>query len=582
MRAAGGDNGPDLLASADHPAEAAPEHVIVKFNEGASRAAHDSVRRLEKLERVRGLGLIRAELARVSGRPVEDAVRALEHRPEVEYAEPDYVLRPTEGYDSEPYFGELWGLDNTGQAIGEVAGTPDVDANALEASSVTLGDPELVVAVIDSGIDFSHPDLAGRQWTNPGESGDGRETNGLDDDGNGYVDDINGWDFHNVDATVYDLADGGNDGTHVAGTIAANLNGQGVVGVAPGVRVMSLKYLGPDGGATSNAILALGYARSQEVPIANNSWGGGRYSRALEDAIEASGLLFVASAGNSAVDIDTTPYYPASYDSPNILSVAALDNTGALASFSNYGAAGAEMSTPARRILSTLPGGSYGWKSGTSMATPHATGAAALVKSVNPGLGPLELKWVLMRWGKPTPGTSGRTVTGRMVDARAAVDHPDARPPSGAVSVNGGAAYTKSAEVGVEVPATDDFSGVSHVRLSSDGESWYTSTYTTPIRWSLSDPAYGAPPPMAPAASTPAGATARATGRRSRATRWCSTRPRRRSRLPPTASSPTRRSVLAPSRSASAGRARTPRAASPGTSCSGAGTRTACGAPGSG
>ena len=223
-----------------------------------------------------------------------------------------------------------------------------LDINALEASAITQGDNDLVVAVIDDGVDFSHPDLAGRAWTNPGEV----PNNNLDDDANSYVDDVNGWDFYNRDKTVHDP---GVDehGTHVSGTLAASVDGQGVVGVAPNVKIMALKFLGPYGGYTSDAVLAIQYAKAEGAKISNNSWGGGPYDQALYDAINNSGSLFVAAAGN---DGNNSPSYPAGYDLPNILSVAAVDNQGKLASFSNYGASSVDISAPGVGILSSVPG----------------------------------------------------------------------------------------------------------------------------------------------------------------------------------------------------------------------------------
>jgi len=217
--------------------EFAPGEVIVKFKETVGPGERANVRSQVGLEKVQELGLIKAELAKVEGRSVEDAVRASERRPEVEYAQPNFTYNPA-GYADEPRFGELWGLNNTGQN-GE---TPNVDINALEASGVTQGDPNLVVAVIDSGVDFSHPELTGRRWVNPGESGGGKETNGIDDDGNGFVDDVNGADFFNNDGNPFD---DNSHGTHVSGTIAASVNDQGVVGVAPNVKIMALKILSP-------------------------------------------------------------------------------------------------------------------------------------------------------------------------------------------------------------------------------------------------------------------------------------------------------------------------------------------------
>src|SRR5215211_4181477 len=406
---------PTFEAPAD--TQAVPEQIIVKFEENVDPATKADVRRAEGLEKAKDLQLIGAEVDKVKGQPVEAAIRALNNRPNVEYAERDYIVHAT-GYADEPRFGELWGLNNTGQT----GGTPNVDVNSLEASGVTQGDPNLVVAVIDTGVDFSHPDLAGRRWVNPGESGGGKETNGIDDDGNGFVDDVNGADFLNNDGNPFD--DHGH-GTHVSGTIAASVNGQGVVGVAPNVKIMALKFL--TGGSISDAIEAITYAKSKGAKISNNSWGCYCFSQALKDSIDASASLFVAAAGNDDNDNDTNPFYPASYTSNNILSVAAVDRQGnrALFSFgaSNYGATSVDISAPGKDILSTWPGNAYAYLEGTSMASPHAAGAAALAASDDPALlsDPVALKNHIMDTGKPVPAMAGITVTGDMVDAQAAV-----------------------------------------------------------------------------------------------------------------------------------------------------------------
>jgi subtilisin family serine protease len=338
--------------------ETSPDHVIVKFRENVDPAARAEGRRRLGLRKVKDLDLIDAEVDEVEVRSAEAAARALEHRPDVEYATPDRRVYRT-GFADEPYFVELWGLNNTGQSINGTTGTSDVDVNAKEASARTRGDPSHVVAVVDDGVDYSHPDLADRAWKNPGESGSGRATNGIDDDGNGYIDDLNGWDFYNDDNTVHDADD--YHGTHIAGTIAASVNGQGVVGVAPNVKIMALKFLGgPDGSGTiSDAIEAIGYAKSMGVKISNNSWGYfGPADPALRDAINASGQLFVAAAGNEGVNNDANPNlaeYPASYDSSQILSVAAIGNKGNLASFSNYGAKTVDICAPGVDVLSSVP-----------------------------------------------------------------------------------------------------------------------------------------------------------------------------------------------------------------------------------
>jgi subtilisin family serine protease len=343
----------------------------------------------------------------------------------------------------EPGWPELWGMENTGQRLfGGIAGTngkTDVDLDAAAALATTTGDASVVVAVIDDGIDFSHPDLATQAWANPGESGGGKETNGVDDDGNGYIDDVHGWDFCHDDSTVHDVNDDFH-GTHVAGTIAAALDGQGVVGVAPSVKLMALKFLGDDDacGFDSQAIEAIAYAKSFGVRIANNSWSGrGRLTSApeLRAAIANSGMLFVVSAGNDGIDNDhdTFPALPASWDLPNILAVAAVDNKGALADFSNFGRTSVDIAAPGVAILSSVPDydGDHGhfafgwdWLDGTSMAAPHVSGTVALIASYLPSLAndPGGLRGRVLASGKVLSKTTGRTSTGRIVDAYLALD----------------------------------------------------------------------------------------------------------------------------------------------------------------
>jgi subtilisin family serine protease/fibronectin type 3 domain-containing protein len=336
-------------AKAKRPAR--PDHMIVKFKTGTTDAA-DILRRTVLGTTVKKFKS-GAELVRLpKGSNVESAINSLKRTGKVEYAEPDYILTASDlSAPNDPYLPYLWGLKNTGQKIGSSYGTPGVDVNAMPAWSTSTGNG-VVVAIIDTGLDFNHPDLAGKAWFNPGEiPGDG-----IDNDGNGYVDDVNGWDFWNQDGSVFDPLDGDEHGTHVAGTIGAWVdNGLGVAGVAPDVRFMSLKFLGPQGGYTSDAISAIEYASSFGVKLSNNSWGGGGYEQALADAIAASGMLFVAAAGNDGEDNDAFPHYPSSYNNDNILSVAAIENTGALAYFSNYGLTSVDVGAPGRNILSTVP-----------------------------------------------------------------------------------------------------------------------------------------------------------------------------------------------------------------------------------
>ncbi|MDP9439523.1 MAG: S8 family serine peptidase [Actinomycetota bacterium] len=355
--------GEDLPTFKPRQSETIPGEIIVKFKENAAPGAVAEARRAEGLEKKKDLELIGAELSKVEGQSAEAAVRALKRRPDVEYATPNRKVYPS-GYADEPRFSELWGLNNTGQAdSGGTPGTPNLDVNGKEASAITQGSTSLKVAVIDDGVDFSHPDLAGRKWVNPGESGSGKETNGIDDDANGYKDDVNGWDVCHQDKSVHDPGDDAH-GTHVAGTIAASVNGEGVVGVAPNVKVMALKFLSETGtgsgcNSLAGAVEAIGYAKKMGAKISNNSWGYyGPPDPAEKAAIDASGQLFVAAAGNDGANNDALnpANYPASYSSPNILSVAAINNQGNLADFSAFGVKTVDISAPGVNILSSIPG----------------------------------------------------------------------------------------------------------------------------------------------------------------------------------------------------------------------------------
>jgi len=269
--------------------------------------------------------------------------------PEVEYAEPNHV-RTLAALPGDARFGQLWGLHNTGQT----GGAAGADIKAPAAWGITTGSQEVVVAVLDTGVDYMHPDLAANMWVNPGEVAG----NGIDDDGNGYVDDIHGG---NTLTGSGDPLDDNGHGTHVAGSIGAvGDNGIGVTGVNWDVSIMAVKMLGANGsGSTASAIAAFQYAAANGADIISNSWGG-MYapSQAEYDAIAAIDALFVFAAGNEGRDNDgIAPFYPASYDLPNIISVGASDHTDARAGFSNYGAATVDVFAPGANILSTLPSG---------------------------------------------------------------------------------------------------------------------------------------------------------------------------------------------------------------------------------
>ena len=335
-----------------------------------------------------------------------------------EYVEPDWKVHllapPT---DSAFADGTLWGLENTGQN----GGITGIDVNAVSAWDITTGSPNIIVGVVDSGIRYTHQDIAGNMWTNSGEL----PGNGTDDDFNGYIDDIYGINAINGSGDPFDDND---HGTHVAGTIAATANDSGQhVGVAYNVRLMGLKFLSAGGsGNTSDAIECIDYAVAQGANILNNSWGGGPYSQALRDSIQAAndaGVLFIAAAGNASSDNDLIPFYPSGYDVPNVVSVAAVDRGGNLANFSSFGATTVNIGAPGVDILSSTAASdaSYDSFSGTSMASPHVAGVAALLASQYPNAGITELKNRLFVTAKPLGSLSGRTSTGGIVDAQAAL-----------------------------------------------------------------------------------------------------------------------------------------------------------------
>lgn len=353
--------------------------------------------------------------------PVKEAVKEYEKSSDVEYAQPNYRLYPTKTTNDTYYSGYLYGLNNTGQNISGSAGTANADIDAPGAWEVTTGLQSTVVAVIDEGVDVNHPDLKDNIWQNPDEI----PGNNVDDDENGYVDDINVWDFANDDASVYDpdpiTGEGDEHGTHVAGTIAAQgNNSMGVSGVNWDAQIMSLKFLGANGGNTLDAIEALNYAVDKGVKISNNSWGGGGSSQALYDAIknaDAKGHLFVAVAGNDGANNNATASYPANYDLPNVISVAATNNKDTLAGFSNYGATKVDLAAPGVSIASTAPDNGYVYMSGTSVASPHVTGVAALIKSQNSSLDDGQIKSRILQSVDKKDNLKGKVATGGRLNA---------------------------------------------------------------------------------------------------------------------------------------------------------------------
>lgn len=309
------------------------------------------------------------------GTSMQQALAFWQSHPNVAIVTPDFELT-TQSIPNDPSFGSLWGLSNNGSQ----GGLLNADINIEPAWALGTA-TSIVTAVIDTGVDYTHPDLASNIWSNTDEVAG----NGIDDDGNGFVDDVRGWDFVNNDS---DPMDDNGHGTHVAGTIGAvGNNGIGVTGVAWTASIMPLKFLDQSGsGSLSDAIKAIQYARVNGAKIINASWGGGGFSSALQSAISqfiTSGGLFVAAAGNEATNNDVTPSYPANYQ--GVISVGASTRTDTRASFSNYGTS-VDVFAPGQSILSTLPGNRYGSLSGTSMATPQVAGALALLWGQNPTL----------------------------------------------------------------------------------------------------------------------------------------------------------------------------------------------------
>ena len=436
-----------------------PGEVLVKFKSGTSpaRIANAHARHAARLLRVLGKSDVHQVQTPLA---VADAVAGYQSDPDVQYAEPNWIYRPTV-IPNDTRFAELWGMNNTGQLILGSAGTPDADIDASEAWAIQTGSTSVVVGIIDTGRQ-DHADLLGNIWTNPGEIAG----NGIDDDGNGFIDDVHGWNFFGHNNVLFGSDACADDhGTHTAGTIGAKGNNAlGVVGVNWNVSIMSLKFLGGAGcsGSTADAVLAVQYAGAKGAKLTSNSWGGGGHSQALVDAINAAGILFIAAAGNSGTNNDISAFFPCNEPTPLMICVAATTKTDAKASFSNYGLTKVHLGAPGAQILSTVPTNAYAYFDGTSMATPHVAGVAALIYAQNPGLSAAEVKCRILQNVDPIPALAGITVTGGRLNAFKALSATGCTTTSitGNIKVNNVGQASKTVQLkGTALTTTTDGSG---------------------------------------------------------------------------------------------------------------------------
>ncbi|WP_105188920.1 S8 family serine peptidase [Pseudoalteromonas sp. T1lg48] len=463
---------PVALAVAQAPHKAAPEYdqqtVIVKFKERVAKKERKELSRNLGVsfkdknndgvdDRLRNIANGRlAVLDLGKGRSVDAVLASLKNHPLVEYAEPNFIVKH-QAVPNDPSYANLYGMQKI---------------SAEAAWDYTIGDASVIVGVIDTGFDFQHPDLVNNIWRNPNEI----PGNGIDDDGNGYIDDIHG---------ISAILDNGNPqdtglhGTHVAGTIGAQGdNNLGVVGVNWRTSMVGCSFLGSGGGTLADGVQCIDYMiglknAGNNVRVLNNSWGGGGFTQTLKDAIAAANnadMLFVAAAGNDASDIDAGGFYPAGYDVPNVMAVASTDSQDNLSGFSNFGDELVHIAAPGSFIVSTVPGGAYDSLSGTSMATPHVAGAAALVLSGNPNLTTAQLKNILMSTGDDVAALQGKTINGKRMNVFNALADSGGTGPSFFMNATPSSAtvnQNESQDFVIDLTAAGGFTGDATLSLST-------------------------------------------------------------------------------------------------------------------
>lgn len=465
------------------PPRVIPGELIIRYKSDAAPNARANYRARLNADRVSEFRRLDMEHVRLRGMSTEEALRRFSRDPAIEYVEPNYEIT-LDAIPNDPRFPELYGMRNTGQT----GGTAGADIKAANAWDVFTGDPNIKIGIIDTGVDYNHPDLAANVWTNPGEI----PGNSIDDDLNGYVDDVHGYDFVNNDGDPFD--DNGH-GSHVAGTIAGvGNNNVGVTGVNWQAKVIGIKFLSASGsGSTAGAISGVNYAITVGCKLTSNSWGGGGFSQALLDAINAAGAagqLFVAASGNSSANTDLNPHYPSAYNSPYIISVAATDHNDNLASFSNYGATTVDLAAPGVNILSCQPGGGYQMLSGTSMATPHVSGVVALAMGRFPSATNLFIKQLILNAADPKPQLAGKVLTGARLNAFLAIADPDTLPPGAVADL--GVTETGSSHLRLAWTATGDDGGTG--RASAYDLRYSTSPITDAASFAAATPVAGPDP----------------------------------------------------------------------------------------